>query len=103
MAKKKPAWQVQQEEEDARIAAQAKRDAEARYEEAKAEQRAYEAAEAARLAALSPEQRAAEAAALLARYEALRQEELRTFHARRRPVIPPAYPIKPVDRFGEPE
>ncbi len=94
-------YQQEQEAKYARIAAQAKIDAEAQYQKAKAEQDAFEAVQAARLAALTPEQRAAEEAEKIARWNANHQIE--TFNARRAPVAPPAYPIKPVDLFGEPE
>ena len=96
-------YQMEQDAKYARIAAEAKAEAEARYAVAKAEQRAFEAAQAERLAALTPEQRATEEAEKIARWDANREIEIRTFNARRAPVAPPAYPIKPVDLFGEPE
>ena len=96
-------YQLEQDAKYARIAEEAKRDAETRYAEAKAKENAWKAAEAARIAALTPEQRAAEEAAKLARWDANREIEIRTFNARRAPVAPPAYPLKPVDLLGEPE
>ncbi len=96
-------YQMEQEEARKRAYAEAAAAAAAEYAAAKAAQDAYEAAEAERRAALTPEQREAEEAAQIARWNANRQIEIDTFNARRRPVAPPAYPIKPVDLEGEPE
>jgi len=96
-------YQMEQDAKYARIAEEARIEADARYAEAKAKENAWKAAEAERIAALTPEQRATEEAEKLARWDANREIEIKTFNARRAPVAPPAYPIKPVDLFGEPE
>ena len=95
-------YQMEQDAKYARIAEEAKRDAEARYAVAKAKENAWKAAEAARIAALTPEQREAEEAEKIARWDAQREIEIRTFNARRAPITR-AYPLGSINLEGEEE